>query len=146
MASLHLDEDGRLGCGCFYGYVWIHKTQCMLTPYVCIFQLVVSLCMGTSTCSCLYQAWLLSGQQPPPCSQTLLQGFKITSLSMLPGLWNNKTPGFPITAAPANGDRTKNMCWQRGARGRGREEGQQRMKQMAKVRPTGATLGGTTCC
>lgn len=47
-------------------------------------------------------------------------GPKTTSLSMLPGLWNN-TPGFPITASPANGDRTENMCGQTTGWGRAGE-------------------------
>lgn len=28
---------------------------------------------------------------------------------MLPSLWNNNTPGFPITTAQANGERPENM-------------------------------------
>lgn len=70
------------------------------------------LCVWTSACSCLGHVWFLSAQGPPPCSKALLQGPKITSLSMLPGLWNNNTPGFPITTASANGDGTENMCGQ----------------------------------
>lgn len=70
------------------------------------------LCVWTSTCSCLNYVWFLSGRRPPPCSQAFLQGPKITSLFVLPGLWNNNPPGFPITNAQAKGDRTKNMCEQ----------------------------------
>lgn len=92
---------------------------------VCIFEHVAwrvctrACACEPSACSCLGHVWFLSAQRPPPCSQALLQGPKITSLSMLPGLWNNNTPGFPITANPANGDGTENMCGQTGAGGGG---------------------------
>lgn len=82
-----------------------------------------------------------------PSPPSLQRGPETTSLSVLPGLWNNNTPGFPITASPANGDRTENMCGQTGAwvgedrRGVGRGgEGQRLVEQMAKVRPAGDRL------
>lgn len=136
------------GWGGLYGYMWICDTICShlflfllgrptkedkdnqspSNMCICTFECMScmycmcvhdSLCVWTSACSCLGQAWFLSAHRPPPCSKALLQGPKITSLSTLPGLWNNNTPGFPITAAPANGDGTENMCGQTRARGRG---------------------------
>ncbi len=105
---------------------WAHVPACtferMLRSMHCMC-VHESLCVWTSACSCLGQAWFLSVQRPPPCSQALLQGPKITSLSTLPGLWNNNTPGFPITTAPANGDGTENMCGQTRARGEGGRRG-----------------------
>lgn len=102
------------------------------------------LCVWRSTCSCLSGVCFLSAPRPPSFSQALLRGPKITSHSMLPGLWNNNTPGFPITAAQANGDWPENMCrqtralrWGGGRAGRG-------SKEMAKVRSAGTRHAAET--
>lgn len=99
-------------CICLFAFL---RESCMIFTGCYVHEI---LCVWTSACSCLGHVWFLSAQGPPPCSKALLQGPKITSLSMLPGLWNNNTPGFPITTASANGDGTENMCGQTRARGR----------------------------
>ena len=101
-------ETGRPKCASACLHIWACCVTC-----VCM----RACACEPSACSCLGHVWFLSALRPPPCSQALLQGPKITSLSMLPGLWNNNTPGFPITANPANGDGTENMCGQTGAGG-----------------------------
>lgn len=133
---------------CFWA--WVHLPVCIFKSMCSSLWYVLyvheSLCVNISMSPSLCKAWFLSVQQPPLSSQALPRGPKITSLSMLPGLWNNKTLGFPITTAPANGDGTQNMCGQSRARGGGRERRQQGREQMAKVRPTGATIWAATSC
>lgn len=135
-------DNNKWLCACYCK--WVLLLVCIFVCILCDMYCVnvhESLCVWTLACSCLGHVWFLSAQRPPPCSQALLQGPKITSLSMLPGLWNNNTPGFPITTAPANGGGTENMCGQTRARGREEQKGSE---QMAKVSSTETRLEAAT--
>lgn len=77
----------------------------------------------------------ISAVAPIMFPKSFSKGPKKTSHSVLPGLWNNNTPGFPIT----NGERTENMCGQTGSWGRERAE-KWVIQHMAKVSSTGARL------